>query len=96
MTNYKNAMNDFQEHATKDYHLLVGYRVTDFLNSYNSGGKKYVNVFFDDCLNQVIEYNHKRLMPIIKLILFCTQINLPLREYRESVTLKCADVRKEC
>ncbi|KAF0745937.1 zinc finger MYM-type protein 1-like [Aphis craccivora] len=42
MTKYKDAMKDFQKHATKDYHLLAGQRVrvTDFLNNYNSGGKK--------------------------------------------------------
>lgn len=51
MIQYKDAMNDFQEHATKDYHLLAGQRVTDYLNNYNSGGKKYVNVLLDDCLS---------------------------------------------
>jgi len=30
MTKYKDAMNDFQEHATKDYHLLAGQRVKEF------------------------------------------------------------------
>lgn len=40
IVNYKDALADLQEHSKKDYHILSGKRVHDFLAYYDSGGKK--------------------------------------------------------
>lgn len=96
MIKYKDALNDLQLHATKQYHLLAGQRVKDFLSNYNDGGKKDIDILLNNRMNQVIEYNQKRLIPIIKTVLFCAQNNLPLRGHRESGSLKFDDIKKEC
>lgn len=64
------------------------------MSNYNNGDKKDVDVFINNQMNQVIEYNHKIMIPIIKTILFCAQNNLPLRGHRESDSLKCYDIKK--
>lgn len=90
MVNYKDALADLQEHSKKDYHILSGKRVHDFLSYYDSGGKKGIDVVLSDHMSQIVE----RVIPIIKTILFCAQNNLALRGHRELGSLSSCDVRK--
>lgn len=96
MVNYKDALADLQEHSKKDYHILSGKKVHDFLAYYDSGGKKGIDVVLSDHMSQIVEHNRKRLIPIIKTILFCAQNNLALLGHRELGSLSSCDVRKEC
>ncbi|KAL5234734.1 hypothetical protein ACI65C_002144 [Semiaphis heraclei] len=96
MVKYKDAMADLLEHSKKDYHILSGKRVHDFLAYYESGGKIGIDVVLSDHMSQIVEHNRKRLIPIIKTILFCAQNNLALRGHRELGSLSECDVRKEC
>ncbi|XP_060845680.1 zinc finger MYM-type protein 1-like [Rhopalosiphum padi] len=96
MVKYKDALPDLLEHSKKDNHILSGKRVYDFLAYYESGGKIGIDVVLSDHMSQIVEHNRKRLIPIIKTILFCAQNNLALRGHRELGSLSECDVRKEC
>ena len=84
MVKFKDAINELKNHEKKEYHLLSAQRANNFLINYESGGSKAVDVLIDKHKQQVIESNRKRIVPIIKTILFCARNNLPLRGHRES------------
>jgi len=42
---------------------------------------------FDDQLNKTVEENYKKLIPMIKTIIFCGRYNIPLRGHRDDVNL---------
>jgi len=60
---------------------------------FESGGSKAVDVLIDKRKQQVIENNRKRIVPIIKTILFCARNNLPLCGHRESGLLSSSKIR---
>ncbi|XP_050064693.1 52 kDa repressor of the inhibitor of the protein kinase-like [Aphis gossypii] len=82
MVKFKDAINEFKNHEKKEYHLL--------------GGSKAVDVLLDKHKQQVIDSNRKRIVPIIKTILFCARNNLPLRGHRESGLLSSSEIRSSC
>ncbi|KAF0713597.1 52 kDa repressor of the inhibitor of the protein kinase-like [Aphis craccivora] len=96
MVKFKDAINEFKNHEKKEYHLLSVQRANDFLINYESGGSKAVDVLLDKHKKQVIESNRKRILPIIKTILFCARNNLPLRGHRESGLLSSSEIRSSC
>ncbi|XP_060881672.1 zinc finger MYM-type protein 1-like [Metopolophium dirhodum] len=96
MLKFKNAKNDFNKHSKTEYHLLSVQRANDFLINFESGFEKTVDVLFDKHLQQSIESNKKRLIPIVKTILFCARNNLPLRGHREAGSLSLESVRSSC
>ncbi|CAI6353852.1 unnamed protein product [Macrosiphum euphorbiae] len=87
---YKHALTDLNNHAKTEYHLLAEQRANDFLHNYETGNEKAVNVLLDSRNKQVIEYNRKLLIPIVKTIIFCPQNNLALRGHRE-IGIECGD-----
>lgn len=96
MVKYKHALTDLNNHAKTEYHLLAAQRANDFLHNYETGNEKAVNVLLDSRNKQVIEYNRKRLIPIVKTIIFCAQNNLALRGHREIGSMKDNDTREKC
>lgn len=96
MVKFKDAINEFKNHEKKEYHLLSVQRANDFLINYESGGSKTVDVLLDKHKQQVIESNRKRIVPIIKTILFCARNNLPLHGHRESGLLSSSEIRSSC
>lgn len=96
MVKFKDAINEFKNHEKKEYHLLSVQRANDFLINYESGGSKAVDVLLDKHKQQVIDSNRKRIVPIIKTILFCARNNLPLRGHRESGLLSSSEIRSSC
>jgi hypothetical protein len=93
---FKDVINEFKNHEKKEYHLLSVQRANDFLINYESGGSKAVDILLDKRKQQVIESNRKRIVPIIKTILFCARNNLPLRGHRESGLLSSSEIRSSC
>ncbi|XP_050063160.1 zinc finger MYM-type protein 1-like [Aphis gossypii] len=96
MVKYKHCLTDLKNHAKTEYHLLSAQRANDFLHNYETGNEKAVNVLLDNRNRQVIEYNRKRLIPIVKTIIFCAQNNLALRGHREIGSIKDNDTREKC
>jgi len=72
------------------------HRANDFLINFESDGSETVDVLIDKHKQQVIESNQKRIVPIIKTILFCARNNLPLRGYRESGLMSSSEIRSSC
>jgi len=48
MVKYKDALADLPEHIKKDYHILSGKSVHDFLAYYDSGVKIGIDVVLSD------------------------------------------------
>lgn len=96
MLKFKDAKNDFNKHSKTEYHLLSVQRANDFLINFENGCEKTVDVLFNKHLQQTIESNKKRLIPIVKTILFCARNNLPLRGHRETGSLSLESVRSSC
>lgn len=96
MVKYKHCLTDLKNHAKTEYHLLSAQRANDFLHNYETGNEKAVNVLLDNRNRQVIEYNRKRLIPIVKTIIFCAQNNLALRGHREIGSMKDNETREKC
>jgi hypothetical protein len=70
MTKYKNAMADLNEHSKSNYHMISSQRAKDFLTNYENGDETAINVLLSNQKREIIEHNRKRLIPIIKTILF--------------------------
>ncbi|KAL4126532.1 hypothetical protein QTP88_010753 [Uroleucon formosanum] len=96
MVKFKDAINEFKNHEKKEYHLMSVQRANDFLINFENDGSKAVDVLIDKRKQQVIESNQKRIVPIIKTILFCARSNLPLRGHRESGLLSSNEIRSSC
>ncbi|XP_060881979.1 uncharacterized protein LOC132953621 [Metopolophium dirhodum] len=75
---------------------MTNQRAKDFLKNYENGDQTAVNVLLSNQKREIIEHYCKRLIPIIKTILFCARNNLPLRGHRESGSLKFDNVREDC
>lgn len=93
MIKYKHALTDLNNHTKTEYRLLAAQKANNFLHNYETGNEKAVNVLLHSRNNQVIEYNCKRLIPIVKTIIFCAQNNLTLRGHREIGSMKDNDIR---
>lgn len=68
--------------------LHITQRANDFLHNYETGNANAVNVLLDSRNKKVIKYNRKRLVPIVKTIIFCVRNNLALRGHREIGSMK--------
>lgn len=55
-----------------------------------------MDVLLNKHKQQVIEYNRKRLIPIVKTIIFCAKNNLSLRGHRECGSMASEDIRNSC
>lgn len=64
------------------------------MHNYETGNEKAVNVLLDNRNKKIIEYNRKRLIPIVRTIIFCAQNNLALRGHREISSMTDDDTRK--
>lgn len=89
-------MADLNEHSKTNYHMISSQRANDFIKNYENGDQTAVNVLLSNQKREIIEHNRKRLIPIIKTILFCARNNLPLRGHGESGSLKFDNVREDC
>ncbi|KAL4154106.1 hypothetical protein QTP88_001939 [Uroleucon formosanum] len=96
MVKFKDAINEFKNHEKKEYHLMSVQRANYFLINFENDGSKAVDVLIDKRKQQVIESNQKRIVPIIKTILFCARNNLPLRGHRESGLFSSNEIRSSC
>lgn len=55
-----------------------------------------MDVFLNKHKQQVIEYNRKRLIPIVKTIIFCAKNNLSLKGHRECGSMASESIRNSC
>lgn len=55
-----------------------------------------MDVLLNKHKQQVIEYNRKRLIPIVKTIIFCAKNNLSLRGHRECGSMASESIRNSC
>lgn len=81
LINYNNASKYLKHHSTTHYHLLVTEKASAFIQCYNNS--KSVEVMFSNKVSPIMESNRKRLVPIIKTIIFCGHNNHPLRGHRD-------------
>jgi len=96
MVKFKGPLKEFQKHQTNDYHLLSAQRANDFLVNFNNSNSVSVDVMLNKHIEKTIENNRKRLVPIVKTILFCAKHNLPLHGHREQGNLSSDKVRQAC
>lgn len=61
--------------------MLAAEKASAFIQSYNTG--ESVELMLNNKVSSIMESNRKRLIPIIKTIIFCGHNNLPLRGYRD-------------
>lgn len=96
MVKFKEPLKEIQKHQTNDYHLLSAQRANDFLVNLNNSNSVSVDVMLNKHIEKTIENNRKRLVPIVKTILFCAKHNLPLHGHREQGNLSSDKVRQAC
>lgn len=87
LINFKKAPELLKHHATTQYHLLATEKNSAFIKSYSTGAGRSLEVILNNKVSSIIEGNRKRLVPIIKTIIFCGHNNLPLRGHRDDGTL---------
>ncbi|CAH1724767.1 unnamed protein product [Aphis gossypii] len=81
LTNYKKAPEFLKHHASTQYHLLATEKISAFIQSFKTG--ESVEIMLNNKVSSIMESNRKRLVPIIKTIIFCGHNNLPLRGHRD-------------
>lgn len=81
LSSYKDALSDFQTHEKNKYHVKNFLKSENFVK--NVEKKTNVHLQIDAHLKDTIEKNRKRLVPIIKTIIFCGRQNLALRGHRD-------------
>lgn len=96
MVKYKDALKELQNHQKTEYHCLSALRASDFLANFENTSNKSVNVLLDKKKQHTIENNRKRLVPIVKTILFCARHNISLRGHREIGSMASSDIRNVC
>lgn len=87
LTKYKDALYDLKKHCEREYHKTATLRLLEFIKCFE-GKQQTIEVQLDDQLNKTVEKNKKKLIPIIKTIIFCGRYNIPLRGHRDDVNLK--------
>lgn len=75
-----------KNHGPTNYHQLCIEKVSSFINNFNAGGSKSLNIILSDKTKSVMEANRKRLVSIVKTIIFCGKNNLALRGHRDDGT----------
>lgn len=85
MVKFKEPLKEFHKHQTNEYHLLSAQRANYFLVKFNNSNSVSVDVMLNKHIGKTIENNRKRLVPIVKTILFCARHNLPLRLNRFTI-----------
>lgn len=93
MKKYKNALQELQDHSYKQYHIKSLERAGEFIGKFESG--ESVSVLIDHEHKNIIKQNRKRLVPIVKTIIFCGRNNLPLRSHREKGSLNDEKIQQE-
>lgn len=86
MIKFKDALQDFKIHMEREYHKTAIVRSLEFIKCFE-GKQKTVDIQLDDQLNETVKENKKKLIPIIKTIIFCGRHNIPLRGHRDDVNL---------
>ncbi|XP_008190126.1 zinc finger MYM-type protein 1-like [Acyrthosiphon pisum] len=81
LSKYKNAVADFKKHSTLNYHALAIVKSDHFCATYE-GNDISVDVQLDSNLRKQIAINRKKILPIVKTILFCRKQNIALRGHR--------------
>lgn len=84
---YKDALYDFKKHSEREYHKTATLRSFEFMKCFE-GKQQTIENQLDDQFNKTIEENKKKLIPIIKTIIFCGRYNILLRGHRDDVNLK--------
>ncbi|XP_060862570.1 zinc finger MYM-type protein 1-like [Metopolophium dirhodum] len=77
-TNWKNAKEKFNEHASFDYHNLSVTKAEGFLSIYSNKTPSIITALDNDRV-KLIKQNRDKLIPIIECILLCGYQEIPLR-----------------
>ena len=94
LSTYKDALSDLCAHARHQYHLFSAEKAGEFKRLLES--KTSVPVLLDKNKADVIAFNRKRLIPIVKTILLCARCKLPLRGHRDNQDLKTEESIRAC
>ncbi|XP_060845757.1 52 kDa repressor of the inhibitor of the protein kinase-like [Rhopalosiphum padi] len=86
MIKYKDALHDFKIHMEREYHKTAIVRSLEFIKCFK-GKQKPIEIQLDDQLNETVKQNKKKLIPIIKTIIFCGRHNISIRGHRDDVNL---------
>lgn len=81
-TKYKNALEYFRSHENNQYHVANVLYMKNF-SKIHENKMADVSVQLQSALQVEIENNRKKLIPIIKTVIFCGQQNIPLRGHRD-------------
>lgn len=84
--NYRKATELLNRHGNNEYHLLSAEKSSTFIDNYSSS--KSVKTILNKKSMAIINKNKKRLVPIVKSIIFCGHNNLPLRGHRDDGQLE--------
>lgn len=96
MVKYKKSLEEFQNQENYNYHKLSTQRANDFLINFIGVGSNSVDTLLDKNKWKIIEINNKRLVPIIKSILFCARNNIPLHGHYEIGSMASDDTINSC
>jgi hypothetical protein len=86
MIKYNDALHDFKIHMEREYHKTAIVRSLEFIKFFE-GKQKTIEIQLDDQLNETVKQNTKKLIPIIKTIIFCGRHNISIRRHRDDVNL---------
>ena len=83
LNRYKDAIEYFTQHEVADYHKESMMRADQFLLRWRTPSGDIVNAIDSSRAKQVQE-NRRRMLPVIKTVMFCGRQELPLRGHRDA------------
>uniref|UniRef100_A0A2H8TYH1 Zinc finger MYM-type protein 1 n=2 Tax=Melanaphis sacchari TaxID=742174 RepID=A0A2H8TYH1_9HEMI len=89
--NWKKALGSkgvFEMHAKTEYHKTSQYKYDSFLAVKNNKIQS-IEIQVNNALRKEIEENRKRIIPIIKTVLFCGRQGIALRGHKDSGLVTC-------
>lgn len=85
LSKYKKAVEVFHHHGSASYHVFSAQKASNFGKIINAAGEGItsISVQLDKQKSTIIQVNRRRLVPIVKTIIFCAYNNQPLRGHRD-------------
>lgn len=83
---YNDALNDFKKHSEREYHKTAIVQSYEFIKCFE--GKQTIEIQHNDKLKKKNYRKQKKLIHIIKTIIFCGRYNIPLQGHHDEVNLK--------
>ena len=89
-SNWKNAIESFNEHVGHEFHLAATTRAQNFISVFENKKKDIFESLDSGRKAQALQ-NRAKLNPIVKTVIFCGRQGIPLRGHSDTGTLALPD-----